>query len=245
MQSTYPISPNIVPMTDVLRADAQISVCRCTLAEAVAHAEQTGLRELTLVGRVCGETRWVPAFFAMVRELRRQTRVQLHAAVEARLLDMSGRLDLPADLTGADAIYVADDQVPMPNRPSQPGEIRGMIEAGELNPRVAIVALVIATALALQRPEPMVIARLFHVLPSMGLSEDDVPRELIEGLAAAASAAGARLEIDDRAPYPQRETLRPFVERGVPLLFSMNSHRFETLGQYDPPPTGRLLAAQS
>jgi putative hydrolase len=239
MQPAYPINPIIVQPADVIRADAGIPGCRCTLAEAVAHAEQAGLRELTLVGRVCGDTKWVPSFLATVRELRQQTRLQLHSAVEARLLDISGRLDLPADLTGFEAIYVADDQVPMPNRPRQPGEIRALIEAGELNPRVAIVALVIATAMALQRPEPMVIARLFHALPSMGLSEDDVPGELIEGLAAAASATGARLEIDDRARHPKRETLRPFVERGVPLLFSMNSHRFETLGQYDPPPAFR------
>jgi len=240
MQPAHQITSNMAPPADVIRpsirANASISVGRGTLAEAVAHAERIGSRELTLVGQVRSDTEWVPSFLAAVRELRHQTGLQWHCAVEARLRDMNGRLDLPADVTGVEAIYVADDQVPMPSGPSPPGEIRALIEAGELNPRVAIVALVIATAMALHRPEPIVIARPFRVLPEMGLSEDDVPRELVEALAGAASATGARLEIDDLARCPARGTLRPFVERGVPLLFSRNSHRFETVGQHDPLP---------
>lgn len=243
MHTTYQINPDLAPPVDVIRsrihAAASVTVCRHTLAEAVANAQRSGLRELTLVGRVRAHTHWVPSFVSAVEELRHQTRLRLRCAVEARLLDMSGGLDLPGNLTGVESIYVSDDHIPMPDGVSSPLEIRALIKAGKLNPRVAIVALVIATAMALHRPEPTVIARPFRALREMGLSDDDVPLELVEALVSVAVATGAWLEIDDVARCAGRGTLRPFLEGGVPFQFSTSIYRFEAFGQSDRPAVDR------
>lgn len=76
------------------------------------------------------------------------------------------------------------------------------------------------------------IAHLFSVLPKIGVREQDVPLELIERLAAATAAAGARIEVDERWRCPSARTLRPFVAAGVPLLLSTDSHRRESIGRY-------------
>jgi putative hydrolase len=204
-----------------------------TLAENVAEAERLGLWEMTCVDHVRGDTDWVPSFVAAVRVLGRRTPVRLQCAVEAKLLDTEGRLDLPENLAGIDAIYAADHQVPMPDGPHAPDEIKRLMNARELDPRVVITSIVTATALALRRPEQIVIAHLFSVLPKIGLSEDDVPEPLIGALAEVAARNGAWIEISERWRCPGARTLRPFVEAGVPVLLSTDSHCAETIGRYD------------
>jgi putative hydrolase len=204
-----------------------------TLAENVAEAERLGLWELTCVDHVRRDTDWVPSFVTAVQDQRHRTPVNLRCAVEAKLLDTDGHLDLPENITGIDAIYVADHQVPMPDGPHSPEEIRGLMHAGELDPRVVITSIVTATALALRRPEQTVIAHLFSVLPKIGLSEDNVPEQLIEALAEVAACNGAWIEISERWRCPGARTLRPFVEAGVPVLLSTDSHGAETIGRYD------------
>ena len=46
------------------------------------------------------------------------TTVRLRCAVEAKLLDTAGNLDLPSELEGVDAIYAADHQVPLADGPT-------------------------------------------------------------------------------------------------------------------------------
>lgn len=69
-----------------------------TLAENVAEAERIGLQSLTCVDHVRPDTAWIPSYAAAVGEMRGATAVELQCAVEAKLLDTSGALDLPADL---------------------------------------------------------------------------------------------------------------------------------------------------
>jgi putative hydrolase len=204
-----------------------------TIAENVAEAERLGLEELTCVDHVRQDSDWVADYVAAVDALRSRTRVRLHCAVEAKLLDTSGALDLPPELDGVDAIYAADHQVPLADGPHNPTEVRALIEAGELRARDVIEALVTATANALGGPRRMVIAHLFSVLPKLGLSEHDVEQEQLESLAGAAAASGASIEIDERWRCPGARSLRPFVRRGVPVLLSTDSHRRETIARYE------------
>ncbi len=222
----------------LLRQDTHVhstfSDGRNTLAENVAEAERLGLWTLTCVDHVRRDTDWLPAYVAAVKALRRHTAVILRCAVEAKLLDTSGRLDAPDDLAGVDAIYVADHQVPLADGPHTPGEVREGIAAGELDPQAVIAAIVVSTAAALtSRPQPMVIAHLFSILPKIGLCEDDVPDAMLERLARAAASAGASIEISERWRCPGARALRPFEEHGVTLLLSTDSHRRETIGRYD------------
>jgi putative hydrolase len=204
-----------------------------SLAENIAEAERIGLRALTCVDHVRLDSDWVPSFADAVHGLRGETLLELRCAVEAKLLDTTGALDLPGGLSGIDYVYVADHQVPMPDGPRSPREVRALIEAGELDPRVVMCSLVTATAMSLRCPHQVLIAHLFSVLPKIGLSEDDVPVELIEALAAAAAANGAWIEVNERWRCPRARTLRPFVRRGVPVLLGTDSHQTKTLGRYD------------
>jgi putative hydrolase len=204
-----------------------------TLAENVAEAERIGLQSLTCVDHVRRDTAWIPSYAAAVGEMRGATAVELQCAVEAKLLDTSGALDLPADLTGVDLIYAADHQVPMPGGPRSPTEIRTSIESGELDPLVVMCSLVTSTAMALRRPQQVVIAHLFSVLPKLGMSEDDVPAQLIQALAAATAAHGAWIEVNELCCCPAARTLRPFAAYGVPILVGTDSHQTQTIGRYD------------
>ena len=47
---------------------------------------------------------------------RRDRRCELRCGIEAKLLDTTGALDLPAEIDGVDAIYAADHQVPLAER---------------------------------------------------------------------------------------------------------------------------------
>jgi putative hydrolase len=205
-----------------------------TLAENIDEAERLGLTALTCVDHVRRDSDYVPSFVAAVRALRPQTSLELRCAVEAKLMDTSGRLDAPEVLEGVDLIYVADHQVPLADGPHSPREIGAQIAAGELDAQAVLAAIVDSTAAALgSRPQPMVIAHLFSVLPKIGLSEDDVPDALLQTLARAAARTPTSIEISERWRCPGARALQPFLELGVPLLLSTDSHRRETIGRYD------------
>lgn len=205
---------------------------RNTLAENIAEAERLGLRELGCVDHVRRSTDWLPEYVAAVADARTRTSVALQCGIEAKILDLDGRLDLPEEIDGVDAIYAADHQVPFADGPHDPKQVRAQIESGELDADEVVAGIVAATIAAVEGNPRVVIAHLFSVLPKIGVREQDVPLELIERLAAATAAAGARIEVDERWRCPSARTLRPFVAAGVPLLLSTDSHRRESIGRY-------------
>lgn len=204
-----------------------------TIGKNVAEAEQIGLTELTCVEHVRGDTGWIPAYVAAIRESRKRTPIVLGCAVEAKILDIYGCLDLPAELDGVDAVYAASHQAPSPDGPMNPRSTRERIEAGELDPQMVLRWIVNGTVAAVRRNEHLVIAHLFSVLPGLGLNERDVPPGLIDSLATAAAECDARVVIDEYWRCPAARTLRPFVRHGVPLLLGSGSHDSETVGRYD------------
>jgi putative hydrolase len=203
-----------------------------TLLENIAAAEALELQELTCVEHVRISTDWVPAYVEAVRAARASTAVRLSCGIEAKLLDTSGALDLPPEIDGIDAIYAADHQVPLADGPHHPRQIRAEIESGERDPEAVIEAIVTSTAAAVGRYPRVVVAHLFSVLPKIGLSERDVDPELVRRLAAACAEHDACVEISERWRCPSAHTLRPFLEHGVSVLVSTDSHRSETIGRY-------------
>jgi putative hydrolase len=204
-----------------------------TIGENVAEAERIGLTELTCVEHVRGDTRWIPSYVAAIRDSRKRTPIVLRCAVEAKILDIYGCLDLPAELDGVDAVYAASHQAPSPDGPMNPRSTCERIEAGELDPQMVLRWVVSGTAAALRRHEHLVIAHLFSVLPGLGLGERDVSPDLIDSLAIAAAESDARIVVDERWKCPTARTLRPFLRHGVPLLLGSGSHESETVGRYD------------
>ncbi len=204
-----------------------------SLEENVAEAESLGLVELGCVDHVRVDTDWVPAYAAAVAALRERTEVRLQCGIEAKLLDTAGALDLPEPCPGVDAIYAADHQVPLADGPHHPREIRAALEDGAVSDEEIIEAIVASTAAAVQSHDGIVIAHFFSILPKVGIDESQVAREPLEALARAAAASGARIEVSERWRCPSVRTLRPFAERGVPILLSTDSHRRETIGRYE------------
>ena len=221
-------------ITEDMHVHSTFSDGSATIAENVAEAERMGVRRMTCVDHVRESTEWVSEFVTGVAEARAETDVELLCGIEAKLLDTSGRLDLPPPelIEGVDRIYAADHQVPMADGPHHPDEIRERIADGDLDPVEVLEAIVGSTAAAVTSHDNVVIAHLFSVLPKIGLDEADVPTELLESLADAAVRGGARIEVDERWKCPSARTLAPFVSRGVPLLFSTDSHRPGTVARY-------------
>jgi putative hydrolase len=220
------------PFAD-LHVHSTFSDGRDGIEDNIAAAEALGLDALGCVDHVRADTDWVPAFVEAVRRMRGETEIDLRCAIEAKLLDTTGALDLPGGIEGVDAIYAADHQVPLAEGPTHPREVRERIAAGDLDPAAVIDAILTATARALDRPEHVVIAHFLSILPKIGLTESDVPPEGLERLAAEAARTGQEIEISERWRCPSAVTLRPFLRHGVPIALSTDSHRSDTIGRYE------------
>ena len=72
---------------------------KSTVAENVAAAREVGLTQLRLVDHVCASTTWIPEFCGQTATLRSTTQdITVLTGVEAKMLDATGRLDLPSGL---------------------------------------------------------------------------------------------------------------------------------------------------
>ena len=203
-----------------------------TLAENVATARERGLRVLCLAEHVRSGTPWVPDFSAAVAALRPAAGLVLLAGVEARILDVTGRLDLPAELPGVDRVLVADHQFPGEHGPLPPGEVRAGLASGRLRPAEVVDGLIAATAAALDLVALPQLAHLFSVLPKLGLDEADVPDTALRHLAARCRRAGARVEVNEKWGCPSPRALRACAAAGVPLVASTDSHDRAAIGRY-------------
>jgi putative hydrolase len=158
--------------------------------------------------------------------------LQVYTGIEAKLLDRTGQLDLPADRRGIDHIYIADHQVPLADGPHAPTEVRAALAEGQLVASDVVDSLVDATVAALLAHPRSVIAHLFSVLPKIGLSEADVPADHIARLVWAARRSEGLVEIDERWRCPSLSTAKAFRDGGVPVIFSTDSHRAADVGRY-------------
>jgi putative hydrolase len=224
--------------TEPVRMDMQVhstfSDGADTVESNVRAAEAIGLTAMTCVDHVRETTDWLPDYVAEVRRVRALTDVQLTIGIEAKLLDTSGRLDMPAQLPDAiEVIYAADHQVAMPGGVQHPDAVRAALESGDLTGDEVFEALITSTRECLDDPRPIVIAHFLSILPKLGLDQADAPMDQIETLAGECARTGQRIEVNERYRTPTARTLRPFIACGVELLVSTDSHRADTIGRYD------------
>jgi len=206
-----------------------------TVPDNVRAAEAAGLVAMTCVDHVRASTDWLGEYVLEVIAQRTTTNVSLTIGIEAKLLDTTGRLDMPAEIPdGVEVIYAADHQVAMPGGVQHPDAVRAALDQGDLSPGEVFSALIASTRACLAgAPRPIVIAHLFSILPKLGLDQADAPLDQIEALAEECARTGQRIEVNERYRTPTARTLRPFVARGVELLVSTDSHRADTIGRYD------------
>jgi putative hydrolase len=203
-----------------------------TIGENAAAADARGLRTICLAEHVRASSSWVPEFAAAAARLPRPRGLRILTGVEAKILDMTGRLDLPAGLDGIDVVLIADHQFPGDFGPEDPADLRQALAAGEASAEDAVECLTEATANAVSGQDAAVVAHMFSVLPKIGLSEDDVPDSRLSWLAGRISAAGAAVEINEKWRCPAERAVRALARAGVRLVAGSDSHYCGNVGVY-------------
>ncbi len=206
-----------------------------TPAENLAAAREAGLTSVRMVDHVRTSTTWVPGFLAEVAALPRVEGLEVLTGVEAKILDASGRLDVPGDLVvgpgGVDRVLIADHQFPGPDGPWSPRRTLEEIDRG-LHPQDALDVLVSATVGAMQRAGRGQLAHLFSLLPKIGLHESALSDDHIAAIATAAVRTGTTVEVNEKWRCPGPRVVLAFAAAGVTLVGSTDSHEASSVGRY-------------
>jgi putative hydrolase len=201
-------------------------------ADNVAAAVEAGLSTLCLVDHVRVDTPWVPELVSTVRDLALRAPLELLVGVEAKILDTSGRLDLPDSAHSVDHVLIADHQFPWGSGPLQPAAVRGMLDRGELSPSGVVEQLVVAMTEALGQVARPVLAHPFSLLPKMGLDEALVTDAMLDHLAQRARLTGALVEVNEKWSCPGPRLARALWVRGVQMVAGSDSHHCASVGAY-------------
>jgi putative hydrolase len=210
-----------------------------TPAQNLEAARRAGLREVRMVDHVRVSTTYVPDFLAAVRALPPVDGLTVLTGVEAKILDASGALDAPPEVLaslgrpdGPDRVLIADHQVPGPDGPWSPRATVARIEAG-LDPADVLELLVGATIRAMHAVDRAQLAHPFSILPKIGLHEDDVPDQLLDAMAQAATATGTLVEVNEKWRCPGPPVVERWRAAGVQLVASTDAHVATDVGRYD------------
>jgi putative hydrolase len=222
-----------VSLTEDFHIHSLFSDGTSTVAENVRVARQRGLTRICIVDHVRRDTDWIPRFAQAVRAVRHLPGIEVLSGIEARILDRTGRLDMPPAVTGIDLVLIADHQFPADLGPIDPWEMRAAIRNGDIGLRDVINCLIEATINALSLVERPVLAHLFSILPKIGLAETSIPDIALRQLADAASETGALVEVNEKWACPSPRTLRAFACAGVPMVASSDSHDCRDIGRYE------------
>ena len=204
-----------------------------SLADMVAAGAAAGLHTIGLSDHVRASTTWLPEYVQAVRSLPADG-IRVSCGIEVKMLDSSGRLDLPPALPDLDHLLVADHQFPGDDGPCHPSVVAAAVAAGSMTAHGAIEQIVTATCAALRSsPFPTIVAHLFSLLPKCGLAEADVSNELLDELASAALATDSAVEVNEKWRCPSRRSLTHLAARGVRLTAGSDAHRACEVGRWN------------
>lgn len=204
-----------------------------TVEENVASAAGHGMHTLGLVDHVRRSTDWLPSFVSAVRALDGTAGLHILCGVEAKILDVDGTIDMPAEMPSLDYVLVADHQLPRPEGPMHPHDAAAMLQRHELSVDTVVADLVEATMNSLDCYERVILAHLFSILPKCGLAEDDVPDALVRRLGQAAKRQGVIIEVNEKWACPSRRVVDLLADAGVDLTMSTDAHHEARVGRYD------------
>lgn len=204
-----------------------------TLAENLDAAHDRGLAEIRLVEHVRRSTAWVPDFVAALAREGSRDGLVVHTGVEAKLLDATGRLDLPSRLAGIDTVLIADHQFPSPEgEPWSPAETRRRLAAG-LPVSAALDLLTTGLVKAMESTPSAQLAHCFSILPKVGLTEDDLDDDHLERWADAAARTGTSIELNEKWHCPGPRAVAAAIAAGAALVAATDSHVASDVGRYD------------
>lgn len=227
-----------------------------TLAANVAAAEAVGLTAIRLVEHVRESSTWMPDYLVAMAALRstsglarldeddpgggqreadRGGPLRVGTGVETKIMDVTGRLDLPPDLPrgpdGFGRILIADHQFPGPDGPWSPQRVLAERAAG-LRSEDLMDTLVTAMIRATARVDGGQLAHPFSLLPKIGLGEADLRDDHLRALAAACVANGTVVEVNEKWACPGPRVLRTLADAGAVVVASTDSHRADGVGRY-------------
>ncbi|GCD19348.1 hypothetical protein CTKZ_09100 [Cellulomonas algicola] len=210
-----------------------------TPAENLAAARAAGLDTVRMVDHVRVSTTYVPDFLAVVRGLPAVDGLRVLTGVEAKILDADGGIDAPPEVLaalggpdGADRVLLADHQYPGPDGPWSPRVVVEHLASGALTREGAVETLVSATVRAVRRAGRAQLAHPLSLLPKIGLTEDDVPDDLLDELAAVAVATGTPVEVNEKWRCPGPRVRARWADAGVALVASTDAHVADDVGRY-------------
>ena len=193
-------------------------------------AAAVGLRVWGLSDHVRADSSWLDGYVPMVRALRRDG-LEVRCGVEAKMLDASGRLDLPAALPDLDYVLVADHQFPSPTGPLSPRHMAAALADGTWSARDVLDTLVQATCSAVRRaPARAVVVHPFSLLPKMGLDESTIADDHLHALATVCRAVDAAVEINEKWRCPTPRVVRALLGSGVRMTLGSDAHRCADVG---------------
>lgn len=206
-----------------------------SVEENLSAAVAAGLTAVTFVDHVRSSTGWVPEMVAAVRALSVPDGLAVRCGVETKLLDVSGRLDLPRDaVVGAgalDVVLVGDHQFPGTDGPWSPSETRARLADG-LSAADAVDQLVTASVAAMVAQPGIQLAHWFSILPKVGLSEADLTDEHLHAWASAARETGSMLEVNEKWACPGPRAVRAALLAGAGVVVATDSHDARDVGRY-------------
>lgn len=213
-----------------------------TPEENVAAAVSAGLTTLRLVDHVRRDTTWVPEYLSAITALRVPEGLTVLTGVEAKVLDASGRLDIPVLPSGVDRILIADHQYPGADGPLSPSEVRERISGGWA-PRDVLDQFTSSFIAAMEQHPGNQLAHCFSLLPKIGLSEQDLDEEGLAAWAETAARTDTLVEVNEKWGCPEPRTLRALRAAGAMIVASTDSHEAATVGRYER--VRRLLAEEA
>ncbi len=204
-----------------------------TPAENLAAAIAAGLEGMVMVDHVRRTTDWLPAMVRDVDALRASAALDVRIGVETKIMDATGRLDLPTRLDGVQTVLIADHRFPGPGGPIEPAQVTAWLRAGAVSPRHVLEDLVAAMIAALGTVRlPAVLAHPFSLLPKMGLRETDVPPDALLALAARCRETDTAIEINEKWRCPGSPIVELMRVEGVRLVVGSDAHDAPDVGRW-------------
>ena len=203
-----------------------------SIADNIAAAARAGLSVIRLTDHVRVSTTWVPEFVSAVAAQPVPEGLTVLTGVEAKILDASGTLDMPATLPGIDAVVIADHQFPGAEGPLLPHLVRERLDSG-MPVADALDMLVGALVGAMRRAPGNQLAHCFSLLPKIGLSEDDLSDEHLELWASTAADTSTLIEVNEKWDCPGSRALGVALAAGATVVASTDAHEASEVGRYE------------
>lgn len=199
-----------------LGVTSTFSVGLSSVAALAARATARGLREVGIADAAGRASEWFDAYVAAIRAADAVCAARLRCGLAVGVLDVRGRLDLPADV-GAQLSRLDHVLLRPYAGPARPGTERAVEDR-----------LLAAVRAAAALPVPAILAT-----PFAGLDERELPDATVREFARALARAGLPVLVDERLRSPGRRVATLLAGAGVRLVAGSGARSAADLGRWE------------